>query len=294
MDLYASTACLSNKYIKDSVEELAHAGFTNIELSGGTEYYEGLWEDLRHLQEKYNLTYACHAYFPPPQEHFVVNLASCNDEIYERSKKHYVDCIGQLSKIACKVLSIHAGFLVEVTPNTIGQVIPTEMIYDEEEAYCRFKKAYKYISTLCKKKGIKLYLENNVFSKANYESFGGNNYFMMTDYRSIMKMKAVLDFDLLLDLGHLHVSSKTLRLDYADECQKLSKYVRWCHMSHNDGIVDQHRSLESGCEELVEYKKHRFDMWPTTLETVDDIRRVVQSKECIICGPEFCKKGLML
>ena len=38
--IYISTSCVKNIKIKDSVEELANNGFKNIELSGGTEYYE--------------------------------------------------------------------------------------------------------------------------------------------------------------------------------------------------------------------------------------------------------------
>ena len=70
--IFVSSACLRNKKIKDSVKELADNGFTNIELSGGTEYYDNFEVDLLNLKKDYNLNYQCHNYFPPPKNHFVL------------------------------------------------------------------------------------------------------------------------------------------------------------------------------------------------------------------------------
>ncbi len=71
--------------IRDSVQELAENGFQNIELSGGTEYYENFERDLIELKGEYNLNYRCHNYFPPPKKPFVLNLASLNDETFQMS-----------------------------------------------------------------------------------------------------------------------------------------------------------------------------------------------------------------
>ena len=48
--IYISTSCVKHSKIKDSVEELASNGFKNIELSGGTEYYENFEIDLIELR----------------------------------------------------------------------------------------------------------------------------------------------------------------------------------------------------------------------------------------------------
>ncbi len=65
--IYVSSSCIRHKKIKDSVKELAENGFQNIELSGGTQYYNNIESDLLKLKEKYNLNYRCHNYFPPPK-----------------------------------------------------------------------------------------------------------------------------------------------------------------------------------------------------------------------------------
>ena len=83
--IYVSSGSVSGDRITDRVETLARAGFHRIELSGGTKYYENYLKDLLGLQQRYNLDYLVHNYSPPSQEDFVLNLASPNDEIREKS-----------------------------------------------------------------------------------------------------------------------------------------------------------------------------------------------------------------
>ena len=121
--VFVSSSCIKNDNIRETIVELASLRIKNIELSGGTKYYDGIFEDLCRLQKQYDLYYACHAYFPPPKEDFVVNLAACNDKIYKQSIKHYEDCINMLKTVNCSVLSLHAGFLVEIGTDEIGKRI---------------------------------------------------------------------------------------------------------------------------------------------------------------------------
>lgn len=275
--IYVSTACMKKKTIREIIDHYVQNGIYNIELSGGTEYYEFLERDLLLLKKLHNLTYVCHAYFPPPSEHFVVNLASCNDIIYEKSISFYKNCIDLLDRINCNVLSIHAGFLVEIGVNEIGKKLNNMTIYPEKEAYYRFCKAYEYLKLLCEKKSITMYLENNVLSADNYKEFQEHNYLMMTDFESIMKMKEQLDFNLLLDLGHLNVSSCTLGLDYAKQCIQLKDYIEWVHISDNNGIADQHKPLHKKSEILKMYNVLFLKEKNITLETNGNIEEIIRS-----------------
>ena len=87
--IYVSSSCVKHNKIKDSVQDLVNNGFRNIELSGGTEYYDGFIDDLIALKKEYSLNYMCHNYFPPPKEPFILNLASLDDDIYARSLNHF-------------------------------------------------------------------------------------------------------------------------------------------------------------------------------------------------------------
>lgn len=275
--IYVSSACLKKDYIKDVIVDLAEHNIKNIEFSGGTKYYSDLEQDIMTLKNKYQLNYACHAYFPPPKDAFVVNLASCNDEIYNLSIKHYENCIEMLSRIGCHVLSVHAGFFVEVGAEQIGNKLDNKIIYDENEAYDRFCSAYENIVRKCKVNGIQVYLENNVLSKENYIAFNQNNYLMMTDYNSILKMKKLIDFELLLDLGHLHVSANTLGLSFEKECSLLKESIRWIHLSENNGVIDQHKPLQKDSAIMKEFYKMENPQIPVTLETVGTMDDIIRS-----------------
>ena len=277
--IYVSSSCIKKNRISEVIRQMAEAGVRNIELSGGTDYYEGIEQDLKALKEMYQLQYACHAYFPPPKNPFVVNLASCNDEIYRRSIEHYNNCIELLKRINCDVLSVHAGFLVEISTEEIGRKVKRTVIYNENEAYSRFCYAYEGIAKRCRKENIRLYLENNVLSRENYEEFGQHNYFMMTDYRSIMRMKEQIDFNLLLDLGHLYVSSNTLELNYEQECSLLKEYVRWLHISENNGICDEHRPLKKDSTILNQFYNLYQGTLNVTLEITGETEAILSSIE---------------
>lgn len=275
--IYVSTSCLRKRIISEVICELAENGIRNIELSGGTDYYEEIEFDLERLKRKYQLQYACHAYFPPPKEPFVVNLASCNDRIYKKSIEHYEQCIEMMYRLGCRTLSVHAGFLVEINENEIGKKLGGKVVYDEKEAYERFCTAFNHIKKLCKANNIELFLENNVLSTENYQQFDHHNYMMMTDYDSIMKMREMLDFSLLLDLGHLYVSTNTLGLDYSKECGELKEFAKWIHISENNGIFDEHKPLIENSKILSEFSKLYHPDIDVTLETVGNIEDIVKS-----------------
>lgn len=279
--IYVSSACIKENKIKDTIIKYVQNGIRNIELSGGTNNYSTLYDDLAELKNKYDIKYAIHGYFPPPKEDFVINLASCNNEIYEKSVNHYMKCIDMMKSIECNVLSIHAGFLVEIQTEEIGRTFSKLTLYNKNCAIDRFCKAYERIQRQCKKNGINLYLENNVLSSYNYEVFGRKNLLMMTNYMSFDELRKRLEFELLLDLGHLHVSCKTLGLDFEKECQLFSPYVKWIHISSNNGVVDEHQPLCESDLIVNTYKNVFSDNINITLETNGNINDILNSIDIV-------------
>lgn len=279
--IYVSSACIKKSRISDVIKEYVQCGIKNIELSGGTEYYDELVNDLSFMKEKYNLNYVFHAYFPPPKEDFVINLASCNDVIYEKSINHYLNCIEIMKQVGCNVLSIHAGFFVEIKTDEIGKNVSKAVIYNKKDAIERFCKAYEKIKKECDKNQIFLYLENNVLSAANYEAFGSKDLLMMTNYETFIELKQMLDFELLLDLGHLHVSANTLGLDFQRECNMFVPYAKWIHISDNNGIVDEHEPLHANSFIVQSYKKIFNTGVDITLETSGNLEDVLKSIDMI-------------
>lgn len=67
--VFVSSSCLKADNIMDSVAALSQIT-KNIELSGGTAYFDGeLTFNLKKLQSD-GVNFLVHGYFPPPKEHF--------------------------------------------------------------------------------------------------------------------------------------------------------------------------------------------------------------------------------
>lgn len=275
--LFVSTACLKRRTIIEVLEEYVKVGIKHIELSGGTVYYPELMDDLIKIKREYGVEYACHAYFPPPLKDFVINLASCNDEIYYNSIQHYEKCIKKLTMIGCNYLSVHAGFLVEISINEIGGTIAHTQIYDRDEAIKRFCKAIFYLRKLCEENNLLFFVENNVISMENYINAGRQNYLLMTDYKTICEMRRNVEFDLLLDLGHLNVSSHALGLEFEDQVGRLIPEAKWIHISENNGIEDEHSPLRSEGKIYNTLKNSLRKNVNITLETNGSINEICES-----------------
>lgn len=239
--IFVSSSCVRYKKICDSVSALAENGFMNIELSGGTQFYGAYLEDLLCLKEKYNLTYRCHNYFPPPEKHFVLNLASLDDNIYVSSLEHLKKSIDVSVLLGADKFGFHAGFYVDINTEEIGRSVSKKEQYDKAEAQKRFYEAVRVLNNYAD--GVTLYVENNVTSAINLRTHGGNNPFMLTCSAEYRELASVADIKLLLDIAHLKVSCRSLGLDFAKELAELASHTDYVHISDNDGLNDQNLGI---------------------------------------------------
>jgi len=270
--IYVSTSCVKHNKIIDSVKELANNGFKNIELSGGTQYYDGFENDLLYLKEKHTLNYVCHNYFPPPKQHFVLNLASLNDEIYNNTLNHIKNTITLSKVLGAEKLGFHAGFFIDIKVNEIGKKITKEVLFDKDKAVKRFIRGVSELTEFAGQ--FKLYIENNVFSSTNYKSYKGENFFMLTNSTDFFNLKKDLNFNLLLDVAHLKVSSKTLKLNFEEELLNLIKNSNYIHISDNDGFHDLNNTLTSNSELVKLLKKSDLSNKDFTLEIYDNMDKI--------------------
>jgi len=277
--IYVSTSCVRFRKISESVEFLAKSGFTNIELSGGTDYYEGFEEDLLRLKETYNLSYLLHNYFPPPKKHFVLNLASMDDEIYERSLAHYLDAIRLAGKLGSEKTGIHAGYFIDPKVDELGKKISNHLISDKEKAIGRFVEGYKILSYASDE--IEVYIENNVVAKMNFDEFGENP-FMLTQFSEYTELSSKIEFPMILDLAHLKVSCNTLGLDFRAEAKNFIEKSDYIHLSDNDGLTDSNQSLSNSEETLSLIKWLDHNNITVTLEIYEDIEKIKSSYQLLI------------
>lgn len=240
--IYVSSACSRENTIFKAVKELAEKGFRNIELTGGTRYYEGYEKDLITLKEKYNLHYLLHNYFPPPKTDFVVNLASLDDQIFQQSLDHLKKALKLSQKLNLAKFGFHAGFFVDIPPENIGGRIAQRTIRDRAQAMNRFCEGYKILQQ--EAEGIELYIENNVYSSSNYSVYQEHLPFMLLCGKDINELKKKINFKLLLDVGHLFVTSCTIKLDFYKEFHALATISDYIHVSDNDGLHDTNQAID--------------------------------------------------
>ena len=94
-----------------------------------------------------------HNYFPPPEIDFVINIASLNTEIYEKSINQCIKAINLSKKLGASAYSIHAGFLIDPGVKEIGLGKTLKrLFYNEDEAIDKMKKSLNILKSEAGKK----------------------------------------------------------------------------------------------------------------------------------------------
>jgi len=262
--IYVSSSCSKQNKIGPAIRELADCGFRNIELSGGTEYYEGYEDDLFDLKEKYKLNFLVHNYFPPPKEDFVLNLASLDDSIFEKTLAQLRRAIRFASLLGTDKFGFHAGFYVDVSIAEIGKAISAYNLWDMKRAYERFCNGFNLIRN--ESKEIEIYIENNVYSKTNFNIYGSQNPFLLISPAEYTELQQHIDFKLLLDVAHLYISARTLGFDFDAHLDHMIMQTDYVHLSDNDGCHDQNAAFTTDSKLLNKIETKHLKNKTITLE----------------------------
>tara|TARA_Y100001970_G_scaffold284775_1_gene402864 strand:- start:2145 stop:2990 length:846 start_codon:yes stop_codon:yes gene_type:complete len=242
--IYCSTGGYYNKSAYTISKNYISNGIKNIELSGGI-YSKNLISNIKKLSKKYN--FIAHNYFPPPKKKFVINLASCNKEIVKRSMQHITKSILLSSKLNAHYFSFHAGFRFDPIIKDLGKNFNYyNVLNNRERSLSNFILNVNKLAKIAKEEGITLLIENNVLTKANFKTFKDNP-LLMVDEKECQKIMSSTSSNvgLLIDLGHLKVSSKTLKFDKINFLKKCDKWIKGYHLSENNGIIDNNMPFNS-------------------------------------------------
>ena len=276
--IYISTACVKANYITESVLKLNSYGFDHIELSGGTKYHKNIENDLVELKEKYSLKFLCHNYFPPPEEPFVINLASTDTTIFNKSISNIKKALSLSKNLDSGKFGFHAGFYFNPNINQLGLGIKKNELENKNTSLDQFIKAYNELSSY--ESNVELYIENNVLSAENFKNFECNP-FMLTNSNEYNILKTTIDFKLLLDVAHLKVTCQTLGLNFKEELNTLIKITDYIHISDNAGYADTNNFLKKDSELFNLLAEHNFKDKTITLEIYDDIEKIISSYELL-------------
>lgn len=280
--IYVSSSCIKAQYIKQSVKTLAENGFRCIELSGGSEYYPQILEDLLELKEKYNLQFACHNYFPPPKNgDFVINLASLDSAVFERSLEHLHTALEYSHRLGSSHFGFHAGFFLPLHSNELGalQLTNKHRIYDKHKAIEQFIKGYAVLQQSAQKLGIILYVENNVISSAYARKYGTWDLAMLLCLEDLAELQESIDCKLLLDVGHLKVSASTMGKDFMSELVGCARVADYIHLSDNNSLSDENKPISMQSEFLSTLASFHHSQKIYTLEVYSGLDSLKKSYE---------------
>lgn len=197
--IYISSACSKQNNIKLAVKELVEIGFKNIELTGGTQFYDEYEKDLLELKSKHGLNYLIHNYFPPPENPFILNLASLNEKIYKKSIHHLRKALSLSRTLEADKFGFHAGFFVDRPVSEIGKKFGKSNLSDKRKAVQNFTKGFGLLREEFRE--IDFFIENNCYSESNYRVYGNDIPFMLLNFHDYRALKKKLISTCFLILG---------------------------------------------------------------------------------------------
>ena len=239
--IFVSTGGWKNQSASESCKNLLEHGLNEIELSGGL-FSQNSLSDLKALAGQCKLQ--VHNYFPPPEVPFVLNLASNQPDVIDKSIQHVMTSMEWSVELGRPVYSFHAGFLVDPQVNELGNKIAKSKLMDREDALHRFIERVNNLSERALELGVSLLIENNVLMKDNLLHFGSNPFLMTDSSECEYVMKNTPDnVNMLLDVAHLKVSAQSLQYDPVELIQKCDDWIQAYHLSDNDGTKDSNQVI---------------------------------------------------
>lgn len=241
--IYFSTGSFNNAPATYIAQQLYDAGVTAVELSGG-KFELDYYSKIKELQ-KLGISIRLHNYYPVPKVPFVMNLASPNGDIRSKSISLATEALEISSYFDFKYYAVHAGMRVDPEPEELGLKFKARSIVDEDKSMELFMESMRSLNSTAKKLNVELLIENHASSSENLKVYS-ENVFLLSSLEQIESFYKHVSTEnrLLLDVGHLNVSSYTLGFDKFKAFERLNEWVGGYHLHDNNSIHDQHNSFD--------------------------------------------------
>jgi sugar phosphate isomerase/epimerase len=265
--VYVSTASVARRFrtLEQLLDGFTQNGIDRIEL-GHSPRLDGLV--LPHGLDRFHAQFLIHNYFPAPKEAFVLNLASQDSGILQRSREFCIQAMKLSVALNAPFYSLHCGFLADFDPASIGRKLLYSDSYSYERGYSTFAESLALLLAGARSSGLRLLVEPNVVEPLNLVD-GRNTLLMMAEPRELARLLA--DFSdgtlgVLLDVGHLKVTAATLGFGIREFVSVVAPAIGAFHLHDNDGTADQHRPLQPGSWAFEILRERRFSGIPTVIE----------------------------
>ena len=212
-----------------------------LELSGGA-HSPRVNDELRELSA--HTPIMLHNYFPPPKDPFVLNLASADPEIAKRSCDLVTLALDLSAEFGASHYAVHSGYCLDPAVSSLGRPLQGAVSGSRQRAVDALVANLRSLGEHAREVGVRLLVENHVLAAFNLEKFDENP-LLMADPDEIELVIAELrdNVGLLMDVGHLKVSSHTLGFDLPDAMARLLPLAEGFHLSENGGMADDHLSF---------------------------------------------------
>ena len=205
-------------------------------------------KDYSYIQN-YEFRLLTHNYFPIPEDDFVVNIASKNEDIRQRSLQHARTAIDFSDDAGAEIYTLHPGFITDPA----GKKRSLEN-YDFEFGHADIRGSahklttelmFKSLDELVKyaqKRSVKLAIETE--GSVNHH----NQLIMQTleEYEILFEHFNSDELGLNLNIGHLNLASKYFDFDAFEFAHFIQPSVVAMELSHNFGQNDDHLPLQRG------------------------------------------------
>lgn len=252
---FISSSCFPKTTVSKAVEIGGELSEKHVELSAPHKFQETtkIKKDLIFLEEQ-GYILSLHNYFPPPRKDFVLNIATSDANQRKMAHELILTAAHLCSSLKTNLFGVHAGYLFSDAKEHNGFFQFTGEKIEYQVALKNSTDFVNSISTFFRENNIRLLIENL------FPQVGGNNS-LFCSYDQIKEFYQLVpeDVGLLLDLGHLNVTSNLWGIDrekfLEDILMNFSHKIFEIHLSENNGIADLHLAVLEKSWQLAAIEK---------------------------------------
>ncbi len=243
MNLYISTTFLpDNSKLLEALRRCVDVNIKSVEI-GSNHCFEKNYNYL----DNFDFNFLIHNYFPIPRNSFVLNIASQDSHIRNRSIEHIEKAITLSAKINAKLYTFHPGFLTDPNGSNISNK-NYDFQWDEKQLFhSNFEKASQlmynaldHIILFASKNKVRIAIETE-------GSLNKKNHLLMQrpeEYQNFMNNYSKNDIGINLNIGHLNLAANAFNFNRIEFVNLIREYICAMELSHNNGIEDEHLPLK--------------------------------------------------
>lgn len=239
----SSTFVKDNTPFKDVLSLLNRHKIYSVEI-GSNHLYEENYDYIKQYKE---FDFLIHNYFPIPRENLVINIASQNKNLRDKSVDHIFKSIDFCHEIDSRLYTFHPGFLTDPGGSNLFRS-NYDFQWDKQLLKStNYKKSFDNM-LFSLEKIIKYSKERKVVISIETEgSFTKKDHLLMQkpeEYIGLFHRFNPEDLGVNLNIGHLFLASKAFKFSIEDFIDLTANYIVAFELSHNDGLEDQHLPLQ--------------------------------------------------